>query len=204
MLTEEQAAAVGFYFPANHAKDLPVQQEPINFASGAAVHQMGHPRSSTASKLHCSVQRCKRVAADECGLCKSCCGNRGQGCTSRKHLTAPPHRVHATTFSPSRPLAISPSLNIVSTTQGSPTAASASSISPNEETRPHLFRDNMSDEWAREWNEREREATERRVAAEMKKKNELAIARQVVIQLWRLVCTGFVICYLPAKLTDMS
>ena len=61
----------------------------------------------------------------------------------------------------------------------------------------------MSEEWAREWNEREHEATERRVAAEMKK-NELAISRQVVIQLWCLVCTGFVICYLPAKLMDMS
>lgn len=82
--------------------------------------------------------------------------------------------------------------------------ASASSVSPNQEMAPHLFRDNMSDEWAREWNEREREVTERREAAEMKKKNELAIARQVVIQLWRLVCTGFVIRYLPAKLTGMS
>jgi hypothetical protein len=46
----------------------------------------------------------------------------------------------------------------------------------------------MSDEWASEWNERQRKARESREAAEMRKKNELAIARQVVIQLWHQVC----------------
>ena len=38
----------------------------------------------------------------------------------------------------------------------------------------------------------------------MKKKNELAIAQQVIVQLWHLVCTGFIIHYLPEKLTGMS
>ena len=94
---------------------------------------------------------------------------------------------------------------MVSAMHALPTAASGSSVSPNQEMGLRFFRDEMSDEWAREWNEREREVTERREAAEMKKKNELAIARQVVIQLWRQVCTNsFIICYSPAKLTGMS
>jgi hypothetical protein len=71
--------------------------------------------------------------------------------------------------------------------QGSPAAALATSPTPNLEVTPRRFRTNMSDEWVKEWNEKEREATERREAAEMKKKNELAIARQVVIRLWRQV-----------------
>ena len=45
----------------------------------------------------------------------------------------------------------------------------------------------MPHEWAMEWNTREKEASEKREAAELRKKNELAIARQVVIQLWRTV-----------------
>jgi hypothetical protein len=170
MLTEQQAAVVGFYFPADPIKDLPIRQEPIGFASSTATHQMRQPQDPAASKRHCSVQRCKRVAVDECGLCKSCCGNCGLGCANRKHNTAPPHRVHATTFTLTCPSAVMPLLNMVSAMHGLPTAASGSSVSPNQEMGLHFFRDEMSDEWAREWNEREREVTERREAAEMKRR----------------------------------
>ena len=45
----------------------------------------------------------------------------------------------------------------------------------------------MPDEWATEWKAREKEAEERRTAAELRKRNELAIARQVIVQLWREV-----------------
>jgi hypothetical protein len=46
----------------------------------------------------------------------------------------------------------------------------------------------MPDEWAKEWNERQRKVEEKREIEELRRKNELAIARQVVIQLWRTVC----------------
>jgi hypothetical protein len=39
----------------------------------------------------------------------------------------------------------------------------------------------MSDEWAKEWNERQRKVTEKQEMEELRRKNELAIARQVVI-----------------------
>jgi hypothetical protein len=45
----------------------------------------------------------------------------------------------------------------------------------------------MPDDWAKEWKGREEEARKRREAAELRKKNERAMAHQVVIQLWREV-----------------
>ncbi|KIM75029.1 hypothetical protein PILCRDRAFT_92336 [Piloderma croceum F 1598] len=41
------------------------------------------------------------------------------------------------------------------------------------------FRDSMPDEWSNEWKEKEREVEERREAAELRRKNELAITWQI-------------------------
>jgi hypothetical protein len=70
----------------------------------------------------------------------------------------------------------------------SPSSPSGSTAAFELPVTARSFREDMSDEWASEWNERQRKARESREAAEMRKKNELAIARQVVIQLWRQVC----------------
>jgi hypothetical protein len=59
---------------------------------------------------------------------------------------------------------------------------------PDSDIAPRSFREHMPRDWAREWKDRENAARERREAAELRKKNELAIAHQVIIQLWREVC----------------
>ena len=199
MLTEQQAAAVGFFFPADDAQQQLQGPAPHAIVSGAPSRQIEHsqghatPPSSLkvpkVPKLQCSVQRCKRVAAEECRLCKTCCGSRGHGCTNRKHGTNPPQTIHATTFSPTRPYAIAPLPHIVLNAQGPPMIASGSTLTPDLEVTPRRFCTDMPSEWAKEWNEREQEVIKRQEAAELKKKNELAIARKVVIQLWRQVCT---------------
>jgi hypothetical protein len=45
----------------------------------------------------------------------------------------------------------------------------------------------MPHDWAQEWKDRENEVRKRREAAELRRRNELTIAHQVVIQLWREV-----------------
>lgn len=208
MLNEEQAAAVGFFFPADgaHQQQLPpmqpivlgpqaIQAFPLLRADLQHNPTSEHFLQSTApsaaavgpARHQCSIPRCKRVAAEACGLCKTCCGQRGQGCTTRTHRTAPPSRkVHSASFTPTRPPAVLPPLISVSTsTQPTPTMTTTPlSI---VEAGSRSFREDMPDEWAKEWNDREREARERREADELRKKNEQAMARQVVIQVWREV-----------------
>jgi hypothetical protein len=53
----------------------------------------------------------------------------------------------------------------------------------------------MPDEWAKEWNERQRKVKEKQEMEELRRKNELAIACQVVIQLWHLVCVLYPVPY---------
>ena len=91
------------------------------------------------------------------------------------------------TFTPSHPPAMSPSL---------PTVASTSAVSsfnfqhstPLESVftadlpvTGRSFCEEMSDEWAKEWNERQRKVKEKQEMEELRRKNELAIARQVII-----------------------
>jgi len=83
-----------------------------------------------------------------------------------------------------------PSPHMASNIPGLPMAASGSALTPDLETAPRQFRTDMPDEWAKVWNESEREGNERWEAAKMKKRNELTIARQVVIQLWHEVRTA--------------
>jgi hypothetical protein len=49
---------------------------------------------------------------------------------------------------------------------------------------PQLFCEDMLFDWAKEWKDREEEVRKRREAAELRRKNKLAMAYQVVIQLW--------------------
>ena len=209
MLNDEQAAAVGFFFPANGAlqQQLPPMQsiglgpqalqafplprmDPRYNPAPSEHFSWSTPLPAAAvgsAKHHCSMSRCKRVAAEACGLCKSCCGDRGQGCTTRTHRTAPPSKVHVTSFTPARPPAVLPPLPSVSTlTQltSTPATAPSSAVAAG----PRSFREDMSDEWLKEWNDRERKAKERREADELKRKNEQAMARQVVVRVWREVC----------------
>ena len=190
MLTEEEAAAVGFVFPANdelnmRAGPLPSMQPQSFSGTTSTLQTIARP-----PKRQCSVQRCKRVWADECGLCKTCCGVCGQGCTSQKHLQAPPRTMRATSFTPMRPQAVLPPLQVTSAEpqpMNRPSPSSSSQISSGLDIAQRLFRDDMPDDWAKEWKEREEEARKRREAAELRKKNERAMAHQVVIQLWREV-----------------
>ena len=198
MLSEQQAAAVGFFFPANHAQpQFPLAPtETSSYAghqhSSGSTDSPVSPTSSSkvvlASKRRCSVRSCKRVAAENCGLCKACCGNRGQGCTARTHRAKPPTKVHIGPFTPTRPSAVSPQLQLDPTavTPTEPTLSTVTST-PVPEAAPRLFREDMSDLWAKEWNDREQEVRARREAAELKRKNEQAMARQVVIRVWRQV-----------------
>jgi hypothetical protein len=214
MLDEKEATEGGFFFPAVEPAPRPQQEQlyanalqalifggPPNddaFMNPSAPFQplpMQPQHTALPSKPKCSIPRCKRVAASECGLCKACCEGRGIGCGSSKHRSGPPRKKQATSFTPQRPAAISPPF---------PTPPDASSVSMSQLTlpvssaplpttlsepsiAPRSFREDMSREWAAEWKAREKGAEERRAAAELRKRNELAIARQVVIQLWREV-----------------
>jgi hypothetical protein len=210
MLSEQQAAAVGFFFPDDGAQQ---QQQPASYAPhqswpsrpfpghryspGSTDSLTPHTPSLTVvrpPKRQCSIQGCKRVAAESCGLCKACCGNRGQGCTARSHRPAPPAKVHVNSFTPTRPSAVSPLLQLDPTaaTSTEPTPSSMASTSVPEAV-PRLFREDMSDVWAKEWNDREQEVRERREAAELRRKNEQAMARQVVIRVWREVSSFYLI-----------
>lgn len=53
---------------------------------------------------------------------------------------------------------------------------------------PRSFREDMPKEWGKEWNAKAKEVDERQTAAELPRHNEVAIARQLIIQLWRQVC----------------
>lgn len=68
----------------------------------------------------------------------------------------------------------------------SPTSATELPSIP--EAAQRFFREDMDPVWEKEWNEREDAVRKRREATELKRKNEQAIARQVVIQVWRQVC----------------
>jgi hypothetical protein len=211
MLNEHQAAAVGFFFPPNNPANDPQHQPPFVQAHPVMIAGPPHPFSYSQAfppsqpffgsaptlqaitqppKRRCSVRGCKRVPADECGLCKTCCGQRGNGCTNRKHLATPPQTIRATSFTPTRPPAVLPPLQLTPSAP-STAAASSSSAVPALEPTPRLFRDEMPEKWVKEWNDRDREVRQRREAAELRRKNELAMARQVVVHLWRQVRAPF-------------
>jgi hypothetical protein len=196
MLTEEQAAAVGFFFPDsqplkvdgihvnNASPDLP-GHIPLQVISGPS---RALPAIAPPQKRQCSAQGCKRVRAEECGLCKTCCGTHGQGCTSRKHLKGPPRTIRSVPFTPNRPPAILPPLQVTSAPiQLVPITSPSGSVIRDSEMVPRSFREDMPSDWAKEWKDREEEVRKRREAAELRRKNELAMAHQVVIQLWREV-----------------
>jgi hypothetical protein len=54
------------------------------------------------------ISSCKRVCAMQNVCVSLCCGNRGQGCTNKKHCTSLPQTVHVTTFSPTCPTVMVP------------------------------------------------------------------------------------------------
>jgi hypothetical protein len=192
MLNEEQAAAVGVAFPEQ--APLPFDFPPV---PQALCPLQPFVPAKPVPKARCSISWCNRVAALECSLCKACCQGRGQGCRSMKHRSGPPTTRKPNTFAPSRPTTSAAFLSGASTTSptlpsqlpasSSSTPELASTPNSSETQAPHSFREDMPHEWAIEWNAREKEASEKREAAELRKKNELAIARQVVIQLWRTV-----------------
>jgi hypothetical protein len=193
MLTERQAAEVGFTFP-NPAPSTPQMQHVPMQSEGHGTHLPCHLSApSAATKPRCALHRCNRVAAAECGLCKSCCEGRGQGCSSSKHRSGPPRHRVINTFTPSRPPAALPSLPTASTSTASSfnfqsSTPSESAFAAELPATGRSFREEMPDGWAKEWNERQRKAREKREMEELRRQNELAIARQVVIQLWRSVC----------------
>ena len=120
MLTERQAAEVGFKFP-NPAPSMPQMQHAPMQSDGHGTDLPCHlSMPSAVTKPCCALFRCNRVAAAECGLCKSCCEGRGRGCSSSKHRSGPPRQKVINTFTPSRPPTVSPSL---------PTVASTSAVS---------------------------------------------------------------------------
>jgi hypothetical protein len=194
MLTERQAAEVGFTFP-NPAPSVP-QMHHVPMQSKGHGARLAHHLSTplAATKPRCTLLRCNRVAAAECGLCKSCCEGRGQGCSSSKHRSGPPRQKVISTFTPSRPPAASPPLPTAASTSTAPSfnfqnsTPLESSFTAELPVTGRSFREEMPDEWAKEWNERQRKVKEKREMEELRRKNELAIARQVVIQLWRTVC----------------
>jgi len=196
MLNEHQAAAVGFTFPCSgfSTRTLNEQHEDrlMSASRTPAKYPDADPPPSPSfplkliAKPRCSMRGCKRVPAPECGLCKACCQGRGHGCSGSKHRSGPPQRMEVHTFTPSRPSPTLPAFPMV--TSISPCSPSGSTAPSELPVTARFFREDMPDEWASEWNERQRKARESREAAEMRKKNELAIARQIVIQLWRQVC----------------
>jgi len=206
MLSEEQAAAVGFFFPANLTHQhqlLPINpsEHPLPFHPFSADRQQkesvsaqlhtssSSPTAARITKRQCAVHGCTRMSAEACGLCKGCCGIRGQGCTTRSHRTGPPTKVQANSFVPARPSAASLSPLSIPTPATQTESTSFTTISSSvTKAVPHLFREDMNPVWEKEWNDREQAVRERREAAELKRKNEQAMARQVVIQVWRQVC----------------
>lgn len=212
MLDEYEAAAAGFRFPAapvqpphpiqehafaNAMQALLFAARPVSGYDGTLAGQTFPPASQTAisPKPQCSLTGCKRKPAVECGLCKGCCEGRGSGCSSSKHRTGPPRTKKISSFVPDRPPAASlpspvvanASTALSSTRPPTPVVHSTATSQDNPMPTPRSFREDMPKEWANEWNAREKEVEERRAVAELKKHNELAIARQVVIQLWREV-----------------
>jgi hypothetical protein len=125
MLTEEQAAAVGVAFPE---QGLAAQEHRLQYAHAIQPLPFGFPPIPQAlfpvqplvpvkpvPKPRCSINRCNRVAASECGLCKPCCQGRGQGCRSTKHRSGPPTTKEPNTFTPSCPTAAAAFLPSAST-----------------------------------------------------------------------------------------
>ena len=114
-----------------------------------------------------------------------CCGNHGQGCTACTHCAKTPTKVHIGPFTPTCPSAVSHQLqlNPTAVTPTEPTL-STTTLTPVPEAAQCLFREDMLDSWAKEWNDQEQEVKERREAAELKQKNDQAIERQVVIWVW--------------------
>jgi hypothetical protein len=193
MLTETQAALVGFTFPNPEPSTLQIRHVPMQPDSHDASLLWNLLAPGAATKPRCALRGCNRVAASECGLCKSCCEGRGQGCSSSKHRSGPPRKKVTNTFTPSRPPPVSPSLPTTGSTSTAPSTdlpsstPSGSALTSELPAAGHSFREEMPDEWAKEWNERQRKAKERREMEDLRRQNELAIARQVVIQLWRTV-----------------
>ena len=153
-------------------------------------------RAAGASKPCCSIPGCKRKPAIECTLCKGCCERRGSGCSSTKHRSGPPRTKKVSSFVPDRPSAASPAFPATTNTSPAPSSALSPAGVPAEPLPtspntpmigPRSFREDMPKEWGKEWNVRAKEVDERRAAAELRRRNEVAMARQVIIQLWRQV-----------------
>jgi len=140
----------------------------------------------------CSVHRCKRKPALECGMCKGCCEGRGLGCSSHKHRNGPPQTKKVSSFTLQRPPAALPSLHVTVPTipSSSATTTSASNIDPPAVApqMAHLFRDKLPEQSLAEWRDREQAVEDLQVAASLRRQNELSMAKQVVIHLWDQVC----------------
>ena len=101
-------------------------------------------------------------------MCKTCCEGRGQGCSSSKHRSGPPGKKVVNTFSPSRPPPVSlpfPTTAYPSTTpmlDFTTDCPSGSVLASEFHPTARSFPEDMPDEWAREWNEREAEARDGR------------------------------------------
>ena len=203
MLDEREAAAAGFTFPETNG---PAQQEQgfanamqaLLFAAPPAINPHGiftnRPSFSASSlsanshQVQCSIPHCKRKPAVECGLYKGCCEGRGTRCSSSRHRRGPPQTKKTTSFAPEQQPAASPVFPPTSTTVASSTTNANANSLVTQPLPPHLFRDEMSESLFTEWKAREQVVEERRTVAELRKQNELSIAKQVVIQLWFEVC----------------
>lgn len=206
MLDERDAAAVGFTFREAPAQ---VQQEqvygdrmlvgvpPTNNYLGPLGNQSLQSTSSapaSLSKLQCAVHGCNRKSAVECGLCKGCCEGRGTGCPSRTHRKGPPRTKKVSSFVPQQPSPALPaplSTTSIDLTESSAKATPEAKLNSSGALPPRLFRDEMPAQSFQEWKAREQAVEERRAAAQLRRQNELAMAKQVVIRLWQLVCVSY-------------
>jgi hypothetical protein len=93
-------------------------------------------------------------------------------------------------FVPQQPPPALPALlatTSIDLTESSVKAAPEAEPNSSGDLPPHLFRDEMPEQSFQEWKAREQAVEERRVAAQLRRQNELAMAKQVVIRLWQLV-----------------
>ena len=93
-------------------------------------------------------------------------------------------------FVPQKPSPALPALlatTSVDLTEASVKATLEAELNSSGDLPSRLFRDEMPEQSFREWKAREQAVEGRRVAAQLRRQNELAMAKQVVIRLWQLV-----------------
>jgi hypothetical protein len=187
MFNEYEAAAAGFTFAEGQC--APQGQQEVNMPPASSASCIT-PKTPIAQ---CSVHRCRRKPAVECGMCKGCCEGWGLGCSSCKmHQNGPPRTKKASSFTFKRPPTASPPLQVTVPTVHSSSATTAPPLNIDPPAAapqmPCLFRDKLSEQSLAEWKAREQAVEDLRVAASLRRQNKLSMAKQVVIRLWDRVC----------------